>query len=59
MNDNGEYDLTVRQNPLRARLAGGKEKGRVASVSLYCIFFQAGNAVLTMLVYFPIREEAG
>lgn len=25
--NSGDYDLTVRQNPERARVAGGKEKG--------------------------------
>lgn len=43
MTDAGDYELTIRQSPIRARLAGGKEKGRVASVSLR-VLFQIGHA---------------
>lgn len=52
MTDTGEYELTIRQSPVRARLAGGKEKGRVAPVSLHLsLFFEAGHMRLTLLVY--------
>lgn len=36
MDNSGEYDLVVRQNPQRARVAGAKEKGKWMPLSSVC-----------------------